>query len=225
MSTDLPSWQESKLGTMKRTALWLVQVVGEGNVFTKNQLREAFPSVSQIDRRMRDLRDFKWKIHTNREDVNLGPDEQRFVQRGEPVWEPGRGTRPKSSITVSQRRELLAQYGYKCSSCGAAPGDTYTDAEVTAQLDVARREVVQPDGSKVAQLVIECNRCRVGGNKSDFDLPALIAQAASLPEIELSILRAWIEGGSRTFSTIETVWARYRALPFESQEAFRSSLG
>ncbi|MFJ3716832.1 hypothetical protein [Streptomyces sp. NPDC090057] len=121
MSTALPSWQDSKLGTMKRAALWLVQVVGEGNVFTKAQLREAFPDVAQIDRRMRDLRDFGWKIDTKREDIDLDASEQRYAQRGEPVWEPGRGTRPKSAITVNQRRELLAAYNHKCGSCGAPP--------------------------------------------------------------------------------------------------------
>lgn len=106
MSTAVPSWQDSELGTMKRAALWLVQVVGEGEIFTKTELREAFPDVAQIDRRMRDLRDFGWKIDTKREDIDLDANEQRYVQRGEPVWEPGRGTRPRSAITVNQRREL-----------------------------------------------------------------------------------------------------------------------
>lgn len=96
MSTALPSWQDSKLGTMKRAALWLVQVVGEENVFTKAELREAFPDVAQIDRRMRDLRDFGWKIDTKREDIDLDANEQRYVQRGEPVWEPGRGPGPRA---------------------------------------------------------------------------------------------------------------------------------
>ena len=56
----MPRWDDANLGTMRRAALWLVEVVGEGNSFTKSQLREAFPEVAQIDRRMRDLRDFGW---------------------------------------------------------------------------------------------------------------------------------------------------------------------
>ncbi|UXY27798.1 hypothetical protein [Streptomyces sp. HUAS TT20] len=224
MSTTLPSWQDSKLGTMKRAALWLVQVVSEGNIFTKAELRAAFPDVAQIDRRMRDLRDFGWKIDTNREDIDLGANEQRFVQRGAPVWEPGRGTKPKSAITVTQRRELLASYNHKCGSCGAAPGDVYADSEVTAQLDVAKREVLLPDGTKTLQYVVECNRCRVGGIGSAYDVSALLSEAASLPSLELDILKSWIKKDARTFSSVEDVWAKYRALPAEAREAFRDGL-
>ncbi|MFJ9734378.1 hypothetical protein ACIRUL_24035 [Streptomyces sp. NPDC101171] len=224
MSTALPSWQDSKLGTMKRAALWLVQVVGEGNVFTKAQLREAFPDVAQIDRRMRDLRDFGWKIDTKREDIDLDASEQRYAQRGEPVWEPGRGTRPKSAITVNQRRELLAAYNHKCGSCGATPGDTYAGSEVTAQLDVAMREVRLPNGMKALQYVVECNRCRVGGIGSTYDVPALLSEAASLPSLELDILKSWIEQDARTFSSVEDVWAKYRGLPAEAREDFRKGL-
>ncbi|MEW1774919.1 hypothetical protein [Streptomyces sp. NPDC086777] len=224
MSTALPSWQDSKLGTMKRTALWLVQVVGEGCIFTKSELREAFPDVAQIDRRMRDLRDFGWKIDTNREDIELGANEQRFVQSGVPVWEPGRGTRPRSTITVTQRRELLVKYNNKCSSCGATPGDKYADSEVTAQLDVARREVLMRDGTKALQYVIECNRCRVGGIGSTYDVPTLLSEAGALPALELDILRSWIKQDARTFSAVEELWAKYRALPAEAREAFRDNL-
>src|SRR5579871_6280697 len=88
-----PSWHDENLGTMKRAALWLVDVVGEGGTFTKTQLREAFPDVAQIDRRMRDLRDYGWQIDTNREDADLGPSEQRFVERGAEVWVPGKAVK------------------------------------------------------------------------------------------------------------------------------------
>ena len=45
---EQPAWDDpdSSAGTMVRGALWLLQVVGQGGVFTKNQLREAFPGVS-----------------------------------------------------------------------------------------------------------------------------------------------------------------------------------
>lgn len=124
---SLPSWTDEKFGTMKRAALWLVDVVGEGNVFTKAQLREAFPGTSQIDRRMRDLRDHGWRIDTNREDAVLDAHEQRFVRQGEPVWEPGKG-RSKSAapVTATQRRETLQKDGYFCRSCGISAGQTYS---------------------------------------------------------------------------------------------------
>lgn len=87
--SQLPDWTNEKMGTMVRAALWLATEVGEGNVYTKEQLNAAFPGVSQIDRRVRDLRDRGWVIATNRDDALLAPHESRFVRAGEPIWEPG----------------------------------------------------------------------------------------------------------------------------------------
>lgn len=78
----MPSWENEKLGTMKRAALWLVDVVQEGGTFTKEDVKGAFPGVSQADRRVRDLRAHGWKIDTAREDASLGQHEQRFVAAG-----------------------------------------------------------------------------------------------------------------------------------------------
>lgn len=126
LAMALPSWTDKKNGSMKRGGLWLITEVGEGNVFTKTQLKEAFPDVAQIDRRVRDLRDFGWRIDTNREDVSLDANEQRFVTQGEPVWEPGKG-RAKSNtpITAVQRREIMSKDGHLCRSCGITPGQMY----------------------------------------------------------------------------------------------------
>ncbi|MCG3040460.1 hypothetical protein L7D48_07740 [Streptomyces sp. S1A] len=222
---DMPSWRDNKLGTMKRAALWLVQEVGLGNTFTKNQLREAFPDVSQIDRRMRDLRDFDWKIHTNREDVGLDTHEQRFVEQGVPVWEPGKATRKVgSTITAAQRHQVMMRDGHKCRSCGIGPGETYTGTDVTSQLDVARRSVRLPTGRTETQLVLECNRCRIGNRKLKTDLGEILTRIDKLPAIERKILSSWIEQDSRSFSEIEDIWAAYRSLPAEAREHVRESL-
>ncbi|MEV6930916.1 hypothetical protein AB0M46_41385 [Dactylosporangium sp. NPDC051485] len=210
---------------MKRAALWLVQIVGEGNTFTKNQLREAFPDVSQIDRRMRDLRDFGWKIDTNREDIGLEAHEQRFTQRGASVWEPGKGSRDRiTTITSSQRHEVLMRDGHKCRSCGIGPGEKYAGTDITSQLDVARRVVRLPDGRRETQVVIECNRCRVGNRELVVDLRQVLAQIAKLPAIEKRMLSAWIEQDGRTFSAVEEVWAAYRTLPADAREHVRDAL-
>lgn len=84
-----PDWTNEGMSSMVRVALWLLAEVGEGGVFAKEQLRAAFPDVTQIDRRMRDLRDYGWQIHTHRDDVSLKMTEQRFVRAGEAIWEPG----------------------------------------------------------------------------------------------------------------------------------------
>lgn len=87
--SKLPDWTDKKMSSKVRTALWLASEVGEGNVYTKAQLREAFPDVAQIDRRVRELRDYGWVIATNRDDPALRSHEARFVQAGDPIWQPG----------------------------------------------------------------------------------------------------------------------------------------
>ncbi|MBG0819404.1 hypothetical protein HS048_01315 [Planomonospora sp. ID91781] len=223
---QLPSWEDPRLGTMKRAALWLVQVIGVGNSFTKEQLREAFPGVTQIDRRTRDLRDFGWKINTSREDLTLEANEQRFVAMGEPVWEPGKATKKASaSITAAQRRELLARDDYMCRSCGIAAGQPFEGTYEVAQLEVARRKVRRPDGEVVVQWVTECNRCRVGGRELSVDLGEILNRVRRLPAFERQILKDWVGTDKRPFSEVETLWAVYRTLPSESRTAVQEALG
>ncbi|MFF4771989.1 hypothetical protein ACFY05_03950 [Microtetraspora fusca] len=221
---QLPSWQDTKLGTMKRAALWLVHVVGVGNSFTKEQLRDAFPGVAQIDRRMRDLRDFGWKIDTNREDLTLDPNEQRFVTMGEPVWEPGKATKKTSPVSAAQRRELLAKDGYLCRSCGIPAGQPYNGTYETAQLDVARRLVSRTGSEPVVQLVTECNRCRVGGRELTVDLGSILDRIRRLPALEREILAGWVAADRRELSELESLWAVYRTLPAESRAAVEQAL-
>ncbi|MFH8344638.1 hypothetical protein [Streptomyces sp. NPDC018045] len=222
---DLPSWTDEKFGTMKRAALWLVTVVGEGNVFTKADLREAFPGTAQIDRRMRDLRDHGWRIDTNREDSSLESHEQRFVLQGEPVWEPGKG-RPKSSvaITATQRREIIAKDGNFCRSCGISGGQIYAGTYEAAQLDIARRQVRRADGSTEVELVTECNRCRVGGRGLTSDLGDVLGEVRRLGQMERKLLAGWVAKDRRDFSDLERLWADYRSLPEESREKVRQEL-
>ncbi|MER5566265.1 hypothetical protein ABT083_08630 [Streptomyces goshikiensis] len=220
----LPSWTDQKLGTMKRAGLWLVDVVGEGNVFTKEDVKNAFPGVSQADRRVRDLRDFGWRIDTNREDLSLGQHEQRFVSQGEPVWEPGKGTRSASSITDTQRREVLARDGHHCRSCGITPGETFPGTYVSAQLDIARRPVIQPDGKTVVENVAECNRCRVGGRGLTADLPDVLARLRRLGGMERKTLTDWVLADARDFAEVELLWAAIRTLPADARNGVREAL-
>jgi hypothetical protein len=222
---SLPSWQDPKLGTMKRAALWLIHEVGEGQVFTKAQLRDAFPGVAQADRRMRDLRDFGWQIDTNREDLSLDANEQRFVKAGIAVWEPGKATRKDSVvINVTQRREILSRDGHFCRSCGITPGQTYAGTYEAAQLDIARRNIRLPGGSTEVQLVTECQRCRVGARGTTADLEDLLARLSELTAFERKILANWTSRDAREFSNLEQVWAGYRTLPADSRTRFESRL-
>ncbi|MFG1640439.1 hypothetical protein ACGFMK_09140 [Amycolatopsis sp. NPDC049252] len=223
----LPSWEDPNLGTMKRVALWLLTEVGEGNEFTKEQMRSAFPGVSQIDRRMRDLRSFGWRIDTNREDPTLTAAQQRFVSSGQPVWEKGMASRVASASAIGavQRREIISNDGNMCRSCGITPGQFYAGTFEGAQLDIARRDVILSGEQTERQLVTECNRCRVGAKNLIADLPAVVDRVNALSPDERALLAGWIAADERVFSPAERAWAEYRALPEDARAVVRTSLG
>ncbi|WP_371603733.1 hypothetical protein OG345_26375 [Streptomyces sp. NBC_01220] len=221
----LPSWRDENVGTMKRAALWLLTVVGEGNVFTKEDVKNAFPGISQADRRVRDLRDYGWKIDTHREDALLGQHEQRFVAQGQPVWEPGKATKDSSAITDTQRRKVLARDGNRCRSCGITPGQAYAGSFETAQIDIARRKVKLPNGTSAVQPVAECHRCRVGGRTLDADLGAVLEGLSRLGGLQRQTLTDWVAADEREFSAVERLWSDFRTLPAESRDKVREALG
>ncbi|MFI1099522.1 HNH endonuclease [Streptomyces melanogenes] len=226
-SGDRPSWQDGKRGSMVRCALWLLEEVGVGNVFTKTELREAFPETSQIDRRVRDLRDRGWKIATNREDPLLKPHEQRFVEMGAEVWKPGqsKALTQAASITANQRREVFDRDGYLCRVCGIAAGEVYDGGIETAQLDIARREVRHPGGGTTVQLVTECRRCRVGGRDASTDLADFLGRLRQMSSLERDLFAQWVAEDRREFSLLDRLWAEFRTLPLESRSAVEADLG
>ncbi len=64
-------------------ANWLITNVAVGSVFHWNDLKNAFPQISQIDRRGRELRTHHgWGISTNRDDPSLARDEARLDSIG-----------------------------------------------------------------------------------------------------------------------------------------------
>lgn len=227
----LPSWQNGmdgnrRLGSMARAALWLLSVVGEGNIFTKAELRSAFPDVAQIDRRIRDLRDRGWRIDTSRDDPSLKQEEQRFVSRGAEVWIPGQAKAPKhkGSLTTAQRQKVFEADGYLCRSCGIAAGEEYEDGVTQSVLNVARRKVLLSDGSVDYQFVTECKRCGSGSTDREVDLGALLELVEDLAPMERRILANWIANDRRSLEPIDKLWGLYRTLPEASREAVAEAL-
>ncbi|WP_227870053.1 hypothetical protein [Streptomyces otsuchiensis] len=214
-------------GTMVRCALWLVQEVGEGNTFTKEQLRRAFPDKAQADRRARDLRDYGWVILTNREDASLTAEDQRFVSQGVPVWDPTsrRAASPQKAVSSKDKQEVLARDHYMCTACGISGGEQYPeDSNQTAVLSVTRRKTVLPDGSEALTLVTECKRCRSGGGSGPARTDEVVTQIIALHHGDRQRLLRWIEQGRRGSTPLELAWSAYRRLPAEARDAVSDAL-
>lgn len=213
-------------GTMVRGALWLLQEVGEGNIFTKQQVREAFPGVSQADRRIRDLRDFGWIIYSNSDDASLSPDEQRFVRAGVAVWDPAaRRQAQTKAITAKERQATLAADGYQCVVCGVGGGEAYPDSpNETAVIGVCRRQVLLADGRAEEQLVTECKRCRNGRTNWSVDIERLLAELQALDDDDLRRMQRWVKRGRRAPTPLDRVWYQYRQLPVESRKRIEGAV-
>lgn len=222
-----PDWRTSTAGTMIRSALWLIQEVGEGNEFTKQQLRDAFPTTSQIDRRVRDLRSYGWVILTNVEDAHLTTEEQRFVRRGVPVWDPKarREADRAKPISATDRQAALERDDFLCTVCGIGASETYIDdSNTTAVLTVARRETVMADGEARQLLATECKRCHTGAKGRAAKVPDVLARIKALAPTEQQALARWIENGRREVTDTERAWSAFRRLPAGAQHDLRDSL-
>lgn len=207
---------------MIRTALWLLGEIGIGNVFTKEQHRQAFPGVSQADRRLRDLRPLGWIIHTNLEDATLNSSEQRFVAAGLPIWKPSsRYGHGLPNLTAKQRREIFAGADYQCTVCGIAGGESYPDSPwMSATLSITKRVRTSPDGRSEQRFAVECKRCQSGSTSRSEDLAGLVSLISALSaedKMAISHLAAQLPG-----SALLKAWTAYRALPADARLEIRS---
>ncbi|MEV5296487.1 hypothetical protein [Amycolatopsis methanolica] len=226
----LPRWDDPalKAGTMIKGALWLVAEVGEGGIFTKEQVRQAFPGVSQADRRIRDLRDYGWVIHTNTDDASLGPGEQRLVKVGIPVWDSNaRREAAITTISAKQRQATLAADNYQCANCGIAGGEPYPESpHQTAVLSVTKRRVARPDGTDTEQPLTLCKLCRAGTERLDHaDLGQLLADIRNLDQVDQDRIRRWMRRGRRGATPLDRAWTAYRRMPAEAKEEIARDLG
>lgn len=212
---------------MVRGGLWLVSEVGEGNVFTKQQLREAFPGESQIDRRVRELRAYGWEILSSTEDVRLHREEQRFVAMGVPVWDrQARRKAAATSATAVDRSAVLQRDNFMCTVCGITGGEAYLDApSMTAVLSVVRRNTLMPDGDEGVLLVTECKRCHTGTRNRAVTTAAAVEALRDLDDAERRHLKRWVARGRRGSTALDRAWANYWNLPQEAKQDFESALG
>jgi hypothetical protein len=189
----------------------LVEVIGVGNVFTKSQLRDAFPGVEQVDRRMRELRGDGWAIATSREDRSLEQDELRLLVAGGKVWEEGyrRAAKGSPRLTAKARAAAFAADGYVCVLCGMGAGETYPDDRSAVARLVCQRTIGRDGG---AELRTVCDRCHAAAEPCEPAADVLNA-ARQLDAVERRVLTGWMARGERDRRPADRVWARLRRLP------------
>ncbi|MET7438836.1 hypothetical protein ACFYQQ_09750 [Streptomyces sp. NPDC005496] len=210
---DFPDWRDDRSGGLVRGALWLLQVIGMGNVFTKSQLREAFPDIAQIDRRIRDLRDWGWVIDTSREDASLEQSEQRFVKPGIRVWDPVERKKRTRAVSTASRQTALERAKFACELCGRPAGHPSG-----SRLYLTHRTSLAKGGDdSLENFTVLCSDCRAARD-SGCGVSELAAQASSLPIRDRTRLLTWITIGERPRTTVEDIWARYQQLSGADQQ-------
>ncbi len=202
--------------------MWLVDQVGEGQIFTKSDMRSAFPDIEQIDRRMRELRAANWVIHTNRQDASLRPSELRLVSVGDLVWEGPGAIAAQPRLTAAARRAALRRCDYRCVRCGISAGETFADPPAaSAILSVRIGSTITPDAD--ADGVILCQRCF--GDAADADLvEEVLGLLGEIDDDGRATLSSWLDAGKRTITPAERVWQRLAKLSERTQAAIRSDL-
>jgi hypothetical protein len=206
------------MGAAKRSAKWLHEVVGVGKVFTKAQLREAVPDREQVDRRMRQLREIGWVIHTSSEDASLSNEQLRVVTEGEQPWVEGYRWPPTSRVSGRARRTVFDRDGNRCVVCGVASGEPYPHeptkiARMTIGhlLPTGRRGTNDPENLRT-----ECSLCNETSRhltSTPVDPELVKAEIRALSRSERAELRVWIAENRRRFTKTEALWAKYRQLP------------
>lgn len=217
ISSAVPDWQTFKGGTRSRVALWLLSEVGPGGVFTKADLRQAFPGVEQVDRRMRDLRADAWVIENYRVDRSLASDELRLVTIGGSVWDKAYRSRSNVRPSAKERQETLLADGFACTTCGISGGEAFPDDAIrTAKLSVTRQQY--PDNG--THLTTQCDRCLAGPTSPD--LRDLIDRVEKLDSQDAAVLANWMKNGRRPIRPIDIIWAHSRGLGPDQQASLEA---
>ena len=210
---------DSKAAASRRAVReFLTNEVGVGGIFTMQQLREAVPNVSQVDRRMRELRQTipPWVIRSTQSDPKLPLDSYRLEVIG--------GDEMAKTPSSKVRREVFEASAHRCQVCGIGVGEEYTEypGEV-ARLQLGHWVPLEQGGSPISKgnLRTECHRCNGGIRNltgSSVTAESVEARALALPRRAREDLVRWMRQGTRDTSTAELLYYELRSLPRATQD-------
>ncbi|TDK26590.1 HNH endonuclease [Arthrobacter crusticola] len=206
--------------------------VGEGNKFSKIELFDAVPGVSQADRRMRDLREMGWVIDNYKMNPTLKPDEYLLKKIGTRIHEGQ--PRPKSvrrSVTGPKRRRILERDGHTCQVCGVRagmdyPGEPGRKAVLTIGHIIPNSRGGSDDESN---LRAECTRCGDQARDITMDPPSAASIFTRAQHVgglkEKKRLYGWMAAGHRTLDDTEAVFNDWARLPRAQRLEVMNQLG
>ncbi|MBX9472292.1 HNH endonuclease [Microcella sp.] len=198
-----------------------VALVGEGNKFSKLEMFNAVPGVSQADRRMRDLREIGWVIDNYKGNPTLKPDEYLVRKIGIRV---DLGEKPpvssgRKSVTGAKRRRIFDRDGNTCQVCFIAGGSEFADAPGRrATLTIGHIIPVARGGSDDDDnLRTECQRCNDESRDATLNPPDKNEVLTRVRNVggradKLELFQ-WMQRGSRPLTDKERIFTDWARLP------------
>jgi len=206
-----------------------------GEVLTLRQLRQAIAdpdgapnSQEHFNRRLRELRKFRWGIISNAEDGSLGPGEYRFTGYGDPIW-LGKAQYSAPAISAKLRRLVFDRDGNRCVLCGVGAGEPYPgEAMARARMTVGHFRADRLRGeASIENLRTECSRC----NEPLRDEASTTATAddywtrlVRLSRSDKQRLAEWLDTGTKTRTEVERIYDEIRVLPAGLRDELRNRL-
>jgi hypothetical protein len=229
MEDDPPDWRTHHGGQRVHVALWLASEVGEGGVFTMEDLRDALGGAGDVSRRLRDLRSAGWVIETTRDNAHLKEKQLRLAKMGSPVWDPKHRADGLRLHTSTLRRSVLERDHHRCVRCGVGAGETYPDnPSRTARLVINYVVPLAAGGTDTEDnLVTECTLCSRSEPRDTRDVTTaddVWHQVADLPHRDQTRVLAWLVKGRRDLTPAEAAFVAAWRLPPEERTTFMSRL-
>jgi 5-methylcytosine-specific restriction endonuclease McrA len=122
---------------------------------TCGQLPDEFKR-TEVDRRLRELRKYGWKIFSHYEDESLNSNQYKLIEIGQWVWHSGWSS--SKGVASKIKEKVFKRDDYKCVECGLGPYDTYEDG-TKVRLTVGRILPGSKGGAyKMNNCRTECSR-------------------------------------------------------------------
>ncbi|MEE1941645.1 HNH endonuclease [Streptomyces sp. TRM 70361] len=219
----LKTWPGSKVtfGGEPRIAAWLWFNKEIGETFTMREIREKLgkevaEDAEHLNRRLRELRKFGWKIPSHKEDRTLPVNTYRLEGRGKKIWIKAERTK-RNAVSGRIRRQVFERDGYRCKLCGVGSGEEYPrDPGSKARMTVGHRIPQERGGSSEPDnLRTECSKCNEE-LRDDMRNPEtyaeVLTEVKNLRTADLRSLLTWLQAGERTRSRLDEAFDRARML-------------